>query len=151
MATKDFSSTGICKPAVGLDKFYVMHNYIDFTVTANQLANGETGAIFDIPANTMVLYVLARVATADAQIADTDLGIEGATTDGFLDAMNITTTGWKTDVDEAYSIAAAAPFVSTSNSVVLFTNSGGATLNEAKLHFYAICVDLTDASAITNA
>lgn len=141
----DIDKTGsISLPASGFGKVMVLHNYVDFTVTANQLANTKTMSIFDIPANVAVLYVLVKVATADAHISDVDLGIEGGTTDGFLDAMDITTTGWKSDVDEAYSIAAAAPHISTSDTVVIVTNNDAQTIDEAKIHFYAVVVDLRD-------
>jgi hypothetical protein len=129
----------------------VLHNYVDFTVTANQLATTETGAIFDIPANTLVLYVTMRVTTGDADIETVDIGIEGGTTDGFVNDADIAAAGWFFDVNEGYSIAAAAPFISTSNAVVIVTNADAATLNEAKIHFYALCVDLTDASTTMNA
>jgi hypothetical protein len=147
MSTVDKTTGATCVPASGLGKFFVLHNYVDFSVAANYLIQAATMDIFDIPANTLVLYCLIKVATADTDIETLDVGISGGTEDGFYNDLDIGSTGWMApDLAEGYSIAAAAPYISTSAQVIRITNADAGTLNEAKLHFYALCVDLSDAT-----
>lgn len=146
MATVDKTqATGI--PASGMGKSFVMHNYIDFTVAANQLIQNATVAVFDVPAHILVEKVMMRIVTGDADIETLRVGIEGGTTDGFIANTDIANPGWVL-CPLAGAYPAAGGFISTSDAVIFATNIDTATLNEAKIHFYAMCVDLRDASTI---
>lgn len=149
--TKDVT-TGFTSvlPACARDKLYVLQKYVDFTDTDNALANAETMGIFDIPAGVLVREVGMWVITADADISDVDMGsystagvAVGATT--FVGSATIASTGWKRDVlGQTYSFDGTAGYISASDWSIGFSNNDAQTINEAKIMFFAICIDLRE-------
>lgn len=147
MATVDKSANAIVKPAVGLGKFYVMHNYVDFTVAANQLIQTATMALFDVPAYHLCLAVIPYIVTADAHISDVDIGYESGNIDVFCDGITLVATGYLTlgaGTDEAAIKAFAGAALSASDRVIILTNNDAQTIDEAVMHFHALMVDLSD-------
>ena len=136
-------------PWDGRNKHFVMKKRVDFTQAANQLAQNEIMALFDVPAGVLVEEVLMNVVTADADVSDVDIGsfttAEAAiSADGFMDGADISSTGLKRDLaGETYSRQdQAAGYMGTSDWIVGFTNKDADTLNGAVIDFYAVCVDL---------
>lgn len=135
-ADHDLSTGVYSMPAVGMNKVLILENEINFT--DNPVATTETFTIFNIPANVMVQSVWAYVSDADAQISDVDVGVDGGTADGFLDAMDPSSTGWKLTQDGAYS----SGYTAASNFQIEGVVKTGATLNDATIKFFALCYDL---------
>lgn len=136
-------------PEAGLRKFFTMERTIDFTVTANQLANAQVAAIFTVPAYVLVEEVMILVHTADADITDVDVGnytTAGVATvvDGFIDGATIATTGLKRDVTgETYSPqSGTVGFMGTTDWVVSLYNNDAQTIDGAILTIIAKCQDL---------
>ncbi len=127
-------------PTDGVHKHFVMKNTVDFSESGKSLAQNESAGIFDVPAGVMVERVVMNVKTAQADISDVDVGIDGGTADGFIDGADISTTGFKTDIDEGYTPTAG--FLSDSNAIIAVKNMDAQTLNAAKIDFLAVCVDL---------
>jgi hypothetical protein len=125
-----------------------MKKRVDFTQAANQLAQNEIMALFDVPAGVLVEEVLMNVVTADADITDVDVGsfdtAEAAiAADGFMDGADISSTGLKRDLaGETYSKQdQSAGYMGTADWIIGFTNKDAQALNGAVIDFYAVCVD----------
>ena len=136
--TKDFTGA-VCLPTDGVHKHFVMENTVDFSESGKSLAQNETAGIFDVPAGVMVLRVVMNIVTPDADITDVDVGIDGGVADGFIDGADISTAGFKTDVDEGYTPTAG--FLSGTDAIIAVKNMDADTLNGAKIKFRAECVD----------
>lgn len=129
-------------PVDGVKRFYVLKNVVDFS--DNNVANAETMAIFDLPANTLVMEVLALVTTADTLVSDVDIGIVGADVDGFQDGVDISSAGWKRQANVGAGIVYVIPtcYISTSDVQIGIINNDAQTIDDAVVEFYALCVDL---------
>lgn len=98
---------------------------VDFTETANQLAQNETMALLDIEADKRV-HALIKVVTADTDITDVDLGLSsaGATAADLADGV--------TFASAAYVENATLLYVNTSEAKQLvLTNKDAQTINQA--------------------
>ena len=137
--TKDFTGA-VCLPTDGVHKHFVMKNTVDFSQSGKALAQNETGGIFDVPAGVMVERVVLNVKTPQADITDIDVGIDGGTADGFVDGADISTAGYKTDIDEGYTPTAG--YLSGTDSIIAVKNLDAQTLNAAVIEFIAVCKDL---------
>lgn len=143
------SAEGTTVPVDGINKCFVMRRTVDFTKTANQLAQTATMALFDIPAYILVREVYMVVTTADADVSDVDIGTfstagVAVSADGFIDGATIASTGIKRDVaGETYSINdGTAGYVAAAAWSVGLTNNDADTINGAVITFCAECVDL---------
>ncbi len=137
--TKDFTGA-VCIPTDGVHKQYVMKATINFGDSGKSLAQNESAGIFDVPAGVMVERVVLNVKTPQADITDIDVGIDGGVADGFIDGADISTAGYKTDIDEGYTPTAG--FLSGSDAIIAVKNMDANTLNAAVIDFFAVCVDL---------
>ena len=120
-------------------KAFVLTADVDFTVTANQLAQNETMALFDIPADTAVENAVIEVVTADADVTDVNLGMsaDGSTDDTLIDGATLATTGYKrggANADLGQVTAAAMQLV--------LTNIDADTINEAVIKVIVVCRSL---------
>lgn len=142
MSTVDKTGS-ISLPAAGFGKCVIMQNHIDFTVSANQLTQGQTMDIFDLPANVLCQEVLMHISTVCAGVTDVDIGT-AADTSGFMDGATLATSGWVRDVSgEAYTLASGG-YISNSDAVITLKNMDATTLTSAIIDFYAVCFDLRD-------
>lgn len=140
---------GTVMPVDGVVKHFVLKREVDFTVTANQLVNTGTMALFDIPAYVLVREVFIVVKTADADVTTVDVGsystagVAVAAT-GFMDDATLATTGIKRDVaGGTYAITdGTAGYVAAADWAIGLYNADADTINEAVVEFYAECVDL---------
>jgi len=146
---------GIALPWPG-DKCHVLKRIVDFSEAANHLQSDEAMALFNIPAFVCVKEVGFRLITAEAEIATScylgafTVTAAGVATeideDGFAaDVVFNGTVGYITpDVDAAYMVGGSGKqgYKSTVDWVIAFTNKDSGECHEAKVEFYAICVDL---------
>jgi hypothetical protein len=124
---------------------YMLETTIDFSVTANNLAQNETMALLDIPADVLVKRCLVEVITEEADITDINVSIsaDGSTETSIIaDALDISSTGYKQNATLMY----VAP--STSATQLIVKNIDANTMDAAKLRFIIICQDV-DAQAST--
>lgn len=137
-ATYDLTSGVYSVPSDGLNKFFVMKNVVSFV--DNPMTASQTMALFDIPANVLVLEVGANVTTADTGATSFNLGIYGGTTDGFIDGLSMASATWVRDTSgETYTLPAG--YISTSDAQVIIT-ADGVTIDGSVVEFFALCVDL---------
>jgi len=121
---------------------FMLEASVDFTVTANQLAQNETMALFDLPADTIVTQAFIEVETVDSDITDVDLGCstDGSTAADLIDGATLAATGYVTNgtyLPAGYDAA----------QQVVLTNKDADTLNGAKIRVVLICFDASDRSA----
>jgi len=117
---------------------YRLQQTINFTTTANQLAQNQTMALFDIPADTAIDFAWIEVTTADTDVTDVDLGCstDGSTAADLIDGATLATTGYKTNgtyLPPAYNAA----------QQVVLTNKDADTINQAVIRVIVICRDLS--------
>ncbi len=150
MAFKVDVSDSAALPFDGKDKHFILKKRIDFTEAANQLAQNEIMAVFEIPADVLVEEVMLDVITADADVSDVDVGSfttagVGVAADGFLDGVDISTTGLKRDLaGETYSKQdGTAGYRAASAWMVGLTNKDADAVNGAVIDVYAVCQDLS--------
>ncbi len=137
------------EPVDGILKKFVMKRRVDFTQTANQLAQTKTVGLFKVPAYVLVEEVFAVVRTADADVTDVDLGSFSSAgvavaADGFIDGGTLATTGLKRDLaGETYSRQdGTAGYMAETDWCIGLTNNDADPINGAIVDFYAACVDL---------
>lgn len=144
------SGFGTVMPSSGGGKLYVLQKYVDFSVTANNLAQNETMCLFHIPAGVLAREVGMWVITADADVSDVDIGYATtsgtvAEADSFVDGATLAATGWIRDVlGETFSFNGTAGFVYTAEWDIVLTNKDTDTINGAKILFYVIAIDLRE-------
>lgn len=120
---------------------------IAFTTTANQLAQNETMALFDIPAYAIIEDAFLNVRTADTDVTDVDLGIstDGSTNDTLVDGASLATTGTK----RGGTNAVVSQKVGATAVQVVLTNKDSDTINGAvvevwvKFHVSKLAVAVT--------
>jgi hypothetical protein len=124
---------------VGHQKAYTLTKTINFATTGYALAQNETMAILDIPADTMFLAASFKVTTAQATISDVDLGVSttGATDDSLIDGATFATTGIKGCAATGIAIFNAAA------TQLVITNLDAQTLNSAVVKVTVVMVDLS--------
>jgi len=120
-------------------KFYMLEIDVDFTVTANQLAQNEVMALFDIPADTLILHGSIEVTTADTDVSDMNLGCstDGSTANDIIDAADVSSTGYK--VNGTY-----LPSMYNAAQQVTLTNIDTDTINEAIIRVILFCADVSE-------
>ena len=140
---------GYAEPVDGILKRFVMKRTVDFTVVANQLAQGLFLALFKIPANVLVEEVYFNVTTTEANVTDVDLGSFSTTGSavaqtGFQEAVSLAAAGLiRTLSGKTYSKKdGTAGYFSTGNWVVGLTNDDADTITTAVVDFFADCVNL---------
>ena len=143
------ANEGAVLPWEGKDKYFVMKKRVDFTESANQLANAKSMGLFDIPAYVLVEEVFMVVRTADADITDVDIGRYStagvvASVDGFVDGATLAATGLVRDLaGETYSKQDGTfGYMGTSDWAIGLYNNDAQTIDEAVVDFYAVCMDL---------
>jgi len=136
-ATVDNRPTSSKPQASDVGKEYILSQTVAFTTTANQLAQNETMALFDIPANTMVSAAWIKVTTADTDITDVDLGVstDGSTNATLIDGATLATTGYKTN-------GTYLPIAVTAANQVVLTNKDADTINGAVITVVIVCRSL---------
>lgn len=132
----------------GFMKSFIMKRTVDFTVAANALAQTKVMGLFKVPAYVLVREVIMVVKTADAQVSDVDIGSYSTAAvavdaDGFHNGSTLASTGIIRDLSAAYNLlAGTAGYVSATNWTIGFLNNDADTINDAKIDFFADCVDL---------
>jgi hypothetical protein len=134
----------------------VMRRRVDFSVTANNLAQNKIVSIFKVPADCVVLKFGMKVVTVDADIATSGtLGVYTETAAGVItevDADGYSVTGQimsvlgyvATDLDAALAMGGADSLhPMAANSVLTFTNIDSDTINAAVVDFFAIVLDVS--------
>lgn len=140
------SGDGYALPRDGQGKTFVLEKEVDFSLAANQLAQTEIMALFKIPADVLVQEVLMEVLTADTDVTDVDIGSfttaeVAVAADGFVDGGTLASLGYVRDVSgETYSPPTG--YISTGDWIVGLTNNDANAINEAKVRFLAVCLDL---------
>jgi hypothetical protein len=143
------SAEGYAVPVDGaVGRTFQMVRHVDFTETANQLAQTEIMALFKVPAGVLVKEVMIYVETADADVSDVDIGNASSagvtiSADGFVDGATLASTGLKRDLaGETYSLQdGTAGYCSTSDTIIILTNNDADTINGAIVNFIARCED----------
>ena len=137
------------KPADAVDRHFIMHRRVDFTETANQLAQTETMGLFQVPPYVLVEEVIMIVRTADADVSDVDIGRYStagvvAAVDAFVDGATIAATGCIRDLaGETYSKQdGTVGYMGAAAWTIGLINNDADTINEAVIDFFAICLDL---------
>jgi len=133
-ATVDNRPTSSKAALTEYGKSYQLVADVNFVTTANQLAQNETMALFDLPINTLIEYAGIQVVTADTDVSDVDLGVSatGATDATLIDGATLATAGWKQD-------ATPDPVVTSAATQVTLTNKDADTINEAVIKVVLIC------------
>ena len=111
---------------------------IDFTTTANQLAQNETMSLFDLPADTAVEFAWIEITTVQATISDVDLGCstDGSAAADLIDGATLAATAYVTN-------GTYKPAAYNAAELVVLTNKDTETLNEAIVRIIVICRDLS--------
>ena len=144
---------GIALPWDGGNKHFVIQKTVDFSVTANNLANTATMGLFTIPGGVLVEEVIIRVDhLSDADSDDINIGsysTAGVAVDatGFGDHFTHYQTGqdgFCRDVaGQTYSLTdGTAGFVRATDWTLGIANDDTHTLDHGILTFIAICKDL---------
>lgn len=115
--------------------FVLESDIIDFTVSANQLAQNETMAVFDLDADVIIENAMVEVLTADTDVTDVDLGTstDGSTASNLGDGLTLGTTGYKREAAADFGVATASAVQ------VVFTNIDSDTINQAKIRVLLVC------------
>jgi len=135
-ATVDIRPTITAASFLDVGKAYKLEKEIDFATASNQLAQNETMAIFDIPADVIIERAMIKVLTADTDVTDVNLGIstDGSTDDTLVDGATLGTTGYKLGGTNAV----LGQVTAASNQLVL-TNIDADTINGAKIEVIVVC------------
>jgi hypothetical protein len=145
MATKNLSVGGTQGASIaGLNKVFVLHNVIDFSVPANQLAAADVAQVLNIPAGFHVLKAGHKVITAEGGTAAGTLG-DGAAAGGYVSASNLNSV--------ATQVSALALTEGVPNTVTGYSNGkfyaaadtidyvATNALDAAVVDFFAVVVD----------
>ncbi len=134
-ATVDNRPTGNDVTFRSLQKHHQERIEIDFSVTANNLAQNETMALLNIPAGIRVRSAGLYVETDQDDITDVDLGLatDGTTDNSLIDGATLAETG--------YVEGECSDTLVTAATQLVFTNIDANDLDEAKVH---VLVELVD-------
>jgi len=117
---------------------YRLQQTINFVTTANQLAQNETMALFDIPADTIIEQAFIEITTAQATVTDVDLGCstDGSTAADLIDGATLAATGYVTNgtyLPAGYNAA----------QQVVLTNKDAQTIATAVIRVIVVCRDVS--------
>ena len=140
---------GVAISVDSINRHFSMTRDVDFTETANQLIQTATMGLFLVPAFVLIEEVMILVLTADADITDVDIGRYStagvaAAADAFVDGATLANTGLVRDLaGETYSRTdGTAGYMGQADWAIGLINNDAQTLNEAKIRFIALGVDL---------
>jgi flagellar biogenesis protein FliO len=144
------TGSGVDAYAAEQSGVYSVTATLDFTKI-----NGGAGTVqndivqlIQVPANTLVLGVFFKSATASANMTDLDIG-DGATTDGYIDGASMATVNdgcsWVTTFNEAAPNTTAeafslGKFYTTADTIDLKQNTN-ATVKTGVLKVKALMID----------
>lgn len=123
-------------------RWVVLYNRVDFSKAANYLATTLSMGVLKVPAGVKIIRAFMNVLTADTDVTDVDLGIEGADEDGFQDGATLATTGLKEAITAAYQVDGVGYSDLVNDQVIALKNNDADTINQAKIDFFAWGIDL---------
>ncbi len=120
--THDLTEGQAGVPYVGLNKVYRLQKTVN--CATDNIGNGETAALFDIPAYHQVLLGMVKVTTAEGGAATADIGVTGVDVDAVIDAVDLNATGITTTIssDTGAIIGHLAP-IATAYQIALLANN----------------------------
>jgi hypothetical protein len=133
--TKDLTVGGTQGASIdGLNKIFVLHRKIDFSLPENQLGAGDTAQVLNVPAGFFVLKAGHNTIRAEGGTAAGTLG-DGSDPDGYVAASNLNSTGFQS--------SALALTEGTPNTVAGYSNG--------KFYADADTIDYVATNALDNA
>lgn len=137
-------------PVDGINKHYLMKKTVDFTLAANQLATTLIMALFEVAPKQLIEEVFMVVDTIDADITTVDLGVATLadvtiSENGFMEDLSLAVAGLIRDLaGETYSPQdGTVGYYTAAGCKIILTNQDAQTINEAKVTFFAKCLDLS--------
>jgi hypothetical protein len=112
---------------------------VDFSATGNSLAQNETMALLDIPADTIIEQAYIKVGTAQSGITDVDVGIstDGSTDATLVDGVTLATVGYKSG-----GTSAVTPQAVGAASQLVLTNKVSTTISTAAITVILVIRDV---------
>jgi len=137
-ATVDKRPTSSKAVATQYGDIYTLEREIDFAVVANNLAQNETMALWDLPADTAVVGAFIEIVTVSPDVTDVDLGCstDGSTAADLIDGITLASQAYLTNgtwLPAAYIVA----------EQVVLTNKDANTMDACKLRFILDCKDVS--------
>ena len=71
------------------DRLLMWEKIVDFSVTGQNMAAGDTMQLFDLPANVLVVATVLEVLKPEGATATADLGLTGGNVDEYMDGANL--------------------------------------------------------------
>jgi hypothetical protein len=129
-ATVDKRPTSSKPVATQYGRDFVLEREIDFSVTANNLAQNATMALWDIPADTIITDAFIEVTTVSSDVTDIDLGCstDGSTAADLIDGATLANLGYVTN-------GTVLPAGYNAAQQVVVTNKDANTMDAAKVRF----------------
>jgi len=140
---------GTALPWDGKGRVFVAKKRVDFTATANNLANAKRMAIMNLPANAWIISAYMKVITANTGVTDVDLGLFTTAAveidqDGLLDGATLETAGFVTTPRGELDIlitTTGVGYLATTASVLTLYNNDATSVTLAVVDFFVQIVD----------
>ena len=133
----------------GNDKIFFARRTINLETAVNDLKAGtdfvqnDIIELIQIPIDTHVLAIIVKVTTASDTASDCDFG-DGATVDGYLDGLNLTSTGTTGSfLTETFSLALGGGKIYTAADTIDLKFIGASAVDDGIFEITVIGWDLS--------